>query len=122
MWPLVLFEGGDLTMYANYADLNGYVEAVDVDNGEYEAFDSAGRPIDLSTEGGPKEYGRPVLVGVREGVPLEVDSLTARLRGHVQGLASARAAWPNFESDSLSELIEGLMPFYREPRQRRRRP
>lgn len=112
-WPVVLFDGGDLGMYASYSDLNGYIEAVDVDDGVYEAYDSAGRPLDLSTQGGPQAYRSPVLVNVREGVPLEVEALEKRLRDCVRLSTRPRAGMPNFETDPLPELIVGLMPWYK---------
>lgn len=111
-WPVVLFDGGDLGMYASYSDLNGYIEALDVEDGVYEAYDSAGRPLDLLTQGGPKAYRCPVLVNVREGVQLEVEALEKRLRDYVRLSTRPRAGMPNFETDPLPELIVGLMPWY----------
>jgi hypothetical protein len=111
-WPVVLFDGGDMSMYASYSGLNGYIEAVDVDDGVYEAFDSTGLPLDLSTYAGPKAYMRQTLVQVRDGVPPEIEALEKRLRDCVRLSTRPRAGMPNFETDPLPELIVGLMPWY----------
>ena len=103
-------------MYESYSDFSGYIEAIDVDSGVFEAFDSIGRPLDLFTRGGPKAYERPIVVEVRQGVPPEVRALEERSRGCVRDLEPARAGMPHFETDSLPDLIAGLMSWYKEPR------
>jgi hypothetical protein len=46
--PVVLDERGDVAVFASIRDLVGYVEATDVRDGIYRAFDASGRPILLA--------------------------------------------------------------------------
>ncbi len=46
--PVVLDERGDTYVFRSIRDLVGYVEAIDVRDGIFEAFDAADRPILLA--------------------------------------------------------------------------
>ena len=48
--PIIVAEGNDLSFFASLEDVEGYLEAIDVDNGEYIAYDADGRPVPLSTK------------------------------------------------------------------------
>jgi hypothetical protein len=43
--PLIANENGDLTFFASIEAMKGYIEAIDVQNNEYEFFDAKGDEI-----------------------------------------------------------------------------
>jgi hypothetical protein len=43
--PFVVYENGDLIFFANIKVMEGYIEAVDIKNNEYEIFDTKGNEI-----------------------------------------------------------------------------
>jgi hypothetical protein len=43
--PFVIYENGNLIFFANIKAMEGYIEAVDIKNNEYEFFDSNGNEI-----------------------------------------------------------------------------
>ena len=54
MNPAVIVEErecGDLHVFRSRAEAEGYLEAIDVENGEYEAFDAEGFPLTLGVDG-----------------------------------------------------------------------
>jgi hypothetical protein len=66
--PLILDAKGEILFFKTAASLESYVEAIDVDNGEYgECWDSAGRLMRLRTERHPLAGG----LGSRETARLE---------------------------------------------------
>jgi hypothetical protein len=46
--PIIVSEHGDISFYRNAAEAELALEAIDVRNGEYIAFDGLGRPLVLS--------------------------------------------------------------------------
>jgi hypothetical protein len=48
--PIVVAEGTDLSFYSSLEDVEWSLEAIDVDNGEYVAYDADGRDVPLSTK------------------------------------------------------------------------
>ena len=50
--PLIIDNRGDLLVFRSKIDAESYLEAVDVQNGEYRGFDAEGRPLLFETEGG----------------------------------------------------------------------
>jgi hypothetical protein len=51
-------DAGDVTSYPSLEKMQGYVEAIDVENGEYEAWDAAGVVLELGV-------GKPKSVWIR---------------------------------------------------------
>jgi hypothetical protein len=45
--PILLDEGGDLALFSSVERLEQYLEPIDVENGEYQAYDSTGRILRL---------------------------------------------------------------------------
>lgn len=113
-YPIVVIEGHDVTMFETPAGLN-YLEAIDVQAGEYEALDSEGRLLDLDVD----LVGRVIAVDRADGIP-EPDRLADILRRYLAILAALpRGGFPPEPPDSasLAELIEAALPFAVEPRQ-----
>lgn len=64
---------GDVDEYSSAGKLTGYLEAIDVENGEYEAWDSAGRRIKLVASGITRmNPGGVSLEATSEMIPVEV--------------------------------------------------
>lgn len=69
--PYVLVEGLDVTLHPSLSELVGYVEAIDVLDGVYEAFDAEGTALKLqatsaSGVGTPTSEHRPQSAYVRD--------------------------------------------------------
>jgi hypothetical protein len=61
--PLFLDNRGDHLVFESVEAAQGYLEAIDVENGEYVGYDSEGRALSLSTT------GNRVVVGAAEAQP-----------------------------------------------------
>jgi hypothetical protein len=48
--PVILWNNGDIVVFETVADAQRYVEPVDVQNGEYKAFDAKGQSLELIGE------------------------------------------------------------------------
>lgn len=49
--PILVFEGWDLHLYDSVSDAELDLEAIDVEEGIYEAYDSQGRKLQVESEG-----------------------------------------------------------------------
>jgi hypothetical protein len=67
--PIVVAEGNDVSVYRSLADVSRSLEAVDVDDGVYEAWDAPGHRLLLSTD---PPFGRATMRSVH--VSLAVDA------------------------------------------------
>lgn len=50
--PLFANENGDVSVFATVDAMSSHVEAIDIENGEYEFFDASGQRIDASVTNG----------------------------------------------------------------------
>lgn len=111
--PVVLVEGNDVNVFASVRGLLGYVEASDVRDGAYEAFDATGRSIVLAaaSDRGPVTY--------TTGPDAAPEGLRAALIRFGKTTPGARALGPAIDLDSVSleDLLDALAP----KKQRRRR-
>ena len=109
--PLIVDEHGDLALFRDAAAMEGYLEAIDVHNGEYLVYDSEGRRIELTTSEVPtraifgllKGTAEVVRVGGYEADPTHAAELASKLRDtleHLNEPVPARA--------SLAELLDRL--------------
>jgi hypothetical protein len=69
--PIIIDNFGDLLIFESVEKAERYLEPVDVENGEYQAFDRTGRRVRLSTDGlrvrvGPVEEGAPQVEHLRQ--------------------------------------------------------
>lgn len=108
--PLVVNANGDLTFFASAAAAEQYLEAIDVRNGEYVAYDAEGRVLVLGVE----EERVPVWFGlshavrerVRVGGPAEAAPRPAELRGALLAFLAALGQAPaDAEHLSLEALV-----------------
>lgn len=67
----------DLHVFRSVEEATGYLEAIDVENGEYEAFDAEGFPLTLSVAGSRVRIERT------SGVPPKKEEVEAKLRSFV---------------------------------------
>lgn len=84
--PIILDNCGDMTAYESIEDALAYAEPVDVDNGEYRAFDAKGRAIVLGTEPGGGWGNRRTVVLSVEDPPRHAQDLQVRIVAYLQRL------------------------------------
>jgi len=109
--PVILDNRGDLLVFENSGEALAYAEAVDVEDGEYEAFDSEGRMLTLGTTPGGR-YGRKrVVILDAEEQPLHQEELRVKLLSFLR-----RAGTPPDPSASLDALISALQAWRHNPR------
>jgi hypothetical protein len=77
--PFILDNKGDLQVFATINDVLAYTEPVDVEEGEYEAFDAEGRLILLSTEPSGRLGNRKTIITKIEEPPRHAQELRKRL-------------------------------------------
>src|SRR5690348_8621436 len=94
---------GDLRMFDDADALRGYVEPIDVENGEYTAFDAEGRLLSLSSD------GKTISVQEGEAEPTHAADLARLLREmlatsrYPDGREAALPAW--CEAAPLDQLV-----------------
>jgi hypothetical protein len=97
--------GGDIAVYMSLADAERHLEAIDVQNNEYEAFDAEGRLLRLTTE------QERVRIAPSENEPNHADELRQKLLAF---LRAAKAPSVNSGS-SLSQLVNAASQFVLKP-------
>jgi hypothetical protein len=107
MPPIVVMEGNDLVVYATLALACHQLEAVDVNDGVYEAFDSEGRPLRLLT------HGIVVSAELAPNSTPSPEELERRLRRHIHEIGPARAGITRPEDAALPVMLEALSRFHR---------
>lgn len=91
--PLLVFEGGDLSIFRSLAEVESALEGIDVEDGVYEAFDSAGRVVSLKASGVVRgqhvvDIGRTRVESV-ETLPTAGDRLKRLLHEHLGAIGRA---------------------------------
>jgi len=107
MFPIFVFDGNDLSLFASFNSLTTSLEGVDVEDGVYAAYDSSGRAVALQASGVSRgrftvEIGR-VVVGAVSETP-DVAAFGGRLRSylHACGEGSRREM-------TLEELVHACI-------------
>jgi len=77
--PFVLDNRGDIVAFDTIDELLAAVEPVDVEEREFDAFDSQGRAIELGTAPGGRFGNRQVVVANAEATPQRAGDLRRRL-------------------------------------------
>jgi hypothetical protein len=97
--PIIVDEEGDLAFFRNVESVERYLEATDVQDGRYSAYDSEGRRLRLTT----RQELRPVLFGLfrvrservvveREDTePEDAEALRSLLRGFLRAVDTSSA-------------------------------
>lgn len=100
--PILVFDhkGDDLAVYPSLMDAERHLEAIDVRNNEYEAFDAEGRLLRLTTE------NETVRIISTEGSPDHAAALRTRLRAFLK-----KAKAPTFDDSSLPQLLAAVDRF-----------
>jgi len=89
-------DGVDVSGYRSVSDAESDLEATDVENNEYKAFDAEGRLLHLTVE-----YGL-VRIASAESKPCHA----AELRGRLEKFLRAKEAVTVPETASLAEIVE----------------
>lgn len=100
---MIVDEHGDTEVYADVAAAAAGLEAIDVRNAEYEAFDSSGRPLDLYVVD-----GRAVL-RLREDASPEVEDVVNRLRRAARAIDARLMPGLDIERADLRQLVDALL-------------
>ncbi len=66
--PVVLAEGHDVVLFRSVSEAEAHVEAIDVDNGVYRAWDATGVPLQLVADG-PRGLPTSRKVHIHLGTP-----------------------------------------------------
>lgn len=103
--PIVIDGDGCFDVYATVAEACSWLEAVDVDDGLYEAFDSEGHPLRLVTDGN--------IVSIELPTDSIVDSaeLEHRIRNYISWVNSIRVRIPIGDDSSISTMLQALLRF-----------
>jgi hypothetical protein len=111
--PVVLVEGADVNVFASIGSLLGYVEAIDVRDGVFQAFDATGRAIQLAatSDRGPVTY----TLGTVPEPELLRGLLAKAAKAYPQGRLDLNPE--QLDGASLDELLTALLP---KPSPRRR--
>lgn len=95
--PIVIDDHGDLSFFSSVAAAELYLEAIDVENKEYKAYDGRGRVLRLTTT----RKGRNEVVKIEPTSRFQVEHLRTQLANFLGNLSET------FEKDeSLEELIK----------------
>ena len=103
--PIVIYGDGDCDVFPTVPLACQAVEATDVDDGLYEAFDSQGRALRLVTERNQVFIELPA-----NSVP-ESAALERRLRDHIGTVGADRVGIVNLRDASLPMLLDALSAF-----------
>lgn len=109
--PIVLDNRGDISVHASIEDALAYAEPIDVENGEYEAFDAGGRLIVLGTAPGGRLGNRRTVVVSAEDTPSHAEDLRARAVGFLR----RSGAQPVPPEQDLSAVVARLLHSRRHP-------
>jgi hypothetical protein len=104
--PPILIDGdGHFRVYPTIAIACQDVEAVDVNDGLYEAFDSEGRVLSLVV------HENRVALEVSPNSQPDAAELEGRLRKHIEAVGTARVGVANLDSTPLPVLLQALISF-----------
>jgi hypothetical protein len=107
--PFISDDDGDIETYPSVSALCGAVEAIDVADGVYEAFDSRGQRVRL------RAVGYDVTAEIDDDVEPDPAELERRLRRYVLDVGPARVGLQDLESTSLAEIVDALVEFQTAP-------
>jgi len=101
--PVVLDDAGDLTAHLSISGARQYVEAIDVEDGAYEAFDATGRRLRVYVD------GEVVRMVPANGAEPDEDELRRRLISFFERLSRTRPEWGVASDASLQHLVDRLL-------------
>lgn len=107
MTPIVIDERGDISLFPSLADASREMEAIDVVDAAYEAFDSSGRRLSLGVSEGL------VRIWLDPQSAAEPDELLRRLRHFIVRAGSDRIGVGDVEAISLEAAVRALARFFR---------
>lgn len=105
--PLFVIDGADLAVYPTIADACGDLEAIHVNDGEYDdSFDSDGYPVEFLTLG----YA---VVGAQriEGRAPVKDALIEQVRQYARALGPPGLRGVDVETADLASLADAILAF-----------
>ncbi|WP_159599631.1 hypothetical protein [Agromyces humi] len=105
--PIVIYGDGLCEVYLTVAAACQALEAVDVNDGLYEAFDCTGRALLLVT----KQHA--VSIDVPPNSAAEPAALARRLRDYIQVVGADRVGIADLVDASLSVMLDALLSFQR---------
>ena len=103
--PIVIDGDGFFDVYSTVGDACSWLEAVDVDDGLYEAFDSAGHSLRLFTE------GRFVRIELPADSVSDPEGFARRIRSHIRQIGADRVGVADVEDASIPTMLAALQAF-----------
>jgi hypothetical protein len=104
--PIFVIDGHDVGVFASIEDVQIQLEAIDVRNNEYMAFDAEGRPLELVAR------GKRVRVAPRQGHPSHRRELETALRDFLMQMKEPVA---QDQACDLPCLVEACQKFVHKP-------
>jgi len=95
-FPLIIDEHGDVSLYWSLEELKSDIEPIDIENGEYVAYDADGKNLRLDAHS-----DRIVKVVIDENVPINLNNVTIALKRFI----AARTVCSDIAELSASRLI-----------------
>ena len=103
--PIAIDGDGELKVYSTLREARSAMEPYDVDDGLYEAFDSAGYPLRIST------LGLLVVMDLPADSTPDPDELARRLRSHISDIGPDRVGITDLDSASVPTMLAALQSF-----------
>ena len=100
--PIIVDDSGDIEIYPSEVATLMDLEAIDVNDGVYDVFDSRGYRLKLRTE------GYDVYIDGPESDKPQVAELSRRLRAYISRLETTPVGIVNPDKMALSELVHAL--------------
>lgn len=100
--PIVIDGDGFFDVYATVGEACSWLEAVDVDDGLYEAFDSAGHSLRLFTE------GRFVRIDLPADSVSDPEGFARRIRSHIRQIGADQVGVADLENASIPIMLAAL--------------
>ncbi len=112
--PIVLDDSGDIQVFPSVEAACREIEAIDVKEGVYEAFDTRGRRLYLSVD------GDRVTADLASPIVDDSVELLNRLRRFISRVGAERVGVTEPETAALSTLLQSLLIFLWRPKYPRR--
>lgn len=113
--PIIVDGDGDFAVHATIDDAISSVEAIDVADGLYEVFDSNGYRLQIAA------HGERVSIQLDTASQPDPNGLARRARAHIELLGAGRVDVERPEDAALPVLLDALLRFERDFRERPRR-
>jgi hypothetical protein len=103
--PIIVSDRGDIRIFESISEVRNNLEAIDVNAGTYEAFDTRGRPVALTAT------GYEVNAEILSDEDPDENSLVEVLRNFIQKVGPQRFGLIDWKNADLATLVETIRRF-----------